>query len=83
VKIVVKVWKRFEGPAREAFTLLYEYRSGPFAKNPQIKKSHTRRHGQQTGRCNRMDPFAGNYQDPQSLHKSSVEFKVINFLKTS
>jgi hypothetical protein len=33
------IWKRFEGPAREAFTLLYEYRSGPFAKNRPNKKT--------------------------------------------
>lgn len=39
--------------------------------NPDVSGYYNRAryYDQNTGRFNRMDPFAGNYQDPQSLHK--------------
>ncbi|HUT28246.1 MAG TPA: RHS repeat-associated core domain-containing protein [Sedimentisphaerales bacterium] len=54
-------------PANAATSLLYagEY----FDTDMQQYYLRARWYDQQTGRFNRMDPFAGNNEDPQSLHK--------------
>lgn len=45
------------------------YAGEQFDTNAQMYYNRARYYDQNTGRFNRTDPFAGNMQDPQSLHK--------------
>jgi RHS repeat-associated protein len=54
-------------PANAATSLLYT--GEMYDSSASMYYLRARWYDQQTGRFNRMDPFAGNNQDPQSLHK--------------
>jgi RHS repeat-associated protein len=54
-------------PANAATSLLYT--GEMYDSSASMYYLRARWYDQQTGRFNRMDPFAGNTQDPQSLHK--------------
>jgi len=45
------------------------YAGEQFDTSLQMYYNRARYYDQNIGRFNRMDPYAGNYQDPQSLHK--------------
>jgi len=54
-------------PANAATSLLYT--GEMYDSSASMYYLRARWYDQQTGRFNRMDPFAGNNEDPQSLHK--------------
>ncbi len=54
-------------PASTTTNLLYA--GEQFDTNLQMYYNRARYYDQNTGRFNRMDPFRGNTEDPQSLHK--------------
>jgi len=56
-----------QNPGSPATNLLYA--GEQFDTNLQMYYNRARYYDQNTGRFNRMDPFAGNNLDPQSLHK--------------
>jgi len=51
----------------QATSLLYA--SEQFDINSQMYYNRTRYYDPMNGRFNRTDPYSGNYNDPQSLHK--------------
>lgn len=56
-----------QNPGSPATNLLYA--GEQFDTNLQMYYNRARYYDQNTGRFNRIDPFSGNLQDPQSLHK--------------